>query len=108
MEAHGDPSRLHEQMIAEPVQIDDQLVIQWLFARQTPTGALSSPADRSSDMKMSVEKTSARQAKGLERLEFLVHTIDLAFQSGYFTGTHFMHVGVLDVGRSRELTANIE
>src|ERR1019366_1653751 len=40
------PSRLHEQMIAQPVHIDDEIVVDLLFTLQPPAFALRTPAHR--------------------------------------------------------------
>src|SRR5208283_1546673 len=62
------PSRLHEQMIAQPVHIDDEIVVDVLFALQPPASALRTPAHRARLMQERIEHAAARKREGFQRL----------------------------------------
>src|SRR5208282_3210307 len=102
------PSRLHEQMIAQPVHVDDEVVADVFLALQPPAYALRTPAHRARLMQERVEHAAAGKREGFQRLELLLHLVHLFFKLLDLAGAHLVHLRIFAAGRRSEFAAHVE
>src|SRR6266851_10263526 len=108
IETFCDPSRLHEQMITQAIDVREELVAHRLIALQAPAYALGSAAYGAGLMQESVEDATTRKRERIERLQLLLHPVDFLLELLDLALPHLVHPFVFTLGRGREFTADVE
>src|SRR5574342_366879 len=88
----GQPSRQHEQGIAQTVQENHARGINRFLSCQTHTAPLSSPADSSSHMQLAAYYPSARQNECLERWKYFLTAVHESLEPDNITRGYPRHV----------------
>ena len=84
-----DPTREHEEMIREPVEIGQR---QWIErGRDRDRRALGTPDDCPGKMKLGRAARAGRQDEAAQRLQILVHPVDLALEPVDLLGDDAQH-----------------
>ena len=107
-QALADPTRQHEEEIAQPIHVLENRGVERFLARQRQDVKLSAPAYRAALMQEATDASAAGQDKRFERLKFLLALVDEALDGFDFLVAEVKHPLVHRVLRRRELTAQIE
>src|ERR1022692_2816188 len=95
-------------MIAETIDIDDDLIADFFLALDRPQYSLGAPTYRARLMKERIEDAAARQRERVQRLQRFFHPIHFCFELLGLAVADFVHAFVLAVGRRREFRTDIE